>query len=141
MACLVYKRIRGKCQLAELHALQRACLPNDIPAHKVKGSAWWGVYDSGRMIAFGGIEKGVTPGIYYLCRAGVLPEYRGQGIQKSLIHLRIAWAVKRGAASVVTDTAAFSVASMRNLMACGFMPYVPEEPWALDCSVYWQRKL
>ncbi len=58
----------------------------------------------------------------FLSTCFVAPAARGHGLQKRLIRARIRWARKQGYLWVWSYTAAFSVASMRSLIACGLRP-------------------
>lgn len=76
----------------------------------------------------------------YLCSAGVLPQYRGSGLQKALIWRRIARAQELGWHTVITETICDNVPSMRSLIACGFRPYQPKVRWnGSPYAVYWRR--
>lgn len=123
--------------------LQTNCLPGDEPEMPRKGGWWWlAVDESGKAIGFAGMRPSERwQQTAYLCRAGVLPEYRGQGIQKRLIRVRLAKARVLGNTHAITDCTTENPASARNLIAAGFKPYWPQNPWALPHSIYWIRKL
>jgi GNAT superfamily N-acetyltransferase len=76
----------------------------------------------------------------YLCRAGVLPAHRGQGLQKRLIRARIQVAKEKGMNWLVTDTND-NPASGNSLIACGFKLFEPTVPWAANGAIYWRMKL
>lgn len=125
---------------AVLERLQRECLPADVPARASRGWWWLAVDDDGAAVAFAGLRAVASwPGCVYLCRAGVLPSHRGQGLQRRLIRARLAKARAMGATTAITDCTARNFPSARNLIACGFRPYWPERPWALPDSIYWTR--
>lgn len=80
-----------------------------------------------------------------LTRCVVLPEYRGQGLQRRMIAARCAWARARGCAEVWTYTAAWNTHSANNLIRAGFALWVPEH-WGgaradTDRWLYWRRAL
>jgi ribosomal protein S18 acetylase RimI-like enzyme len=122
--------------------LQLTCLPGDTPEIPEK-SWWWLAVDSGgNAVGFAGMRPSDSwQKTVYLCRAGVLSEYRGKGIQKRLIRVRLAKARSFGNTHAVTDCTTENPASARSLIAAGFKPYWPQSPWALDNSIYWIRKL
>jgi GNAT superfamily N-acetyltransferase len=102
---------------------------------------WW--------IAFQGKEEagyaGLAPSSQwlncgYLCRAGVLEKFRGQGLQKRLIKVRVNYAKKLGWEAVMTDTRC-NPPSSNNLIDCGFRMYTPASPWGWHDAVYWRKKL
>jgi GNAT superfamily N-acetyltransferase len=68
-------------------------------------------------------HDGVAVGFHY--RAGVMPGSRGQGLQRRMLHLREAEMRAQGLKKAVTYTDADGAASMRNLIAEGYRPYVP----------------
>lgn len=76
----------------------------------------------------------------YLCRAAVLPDYRGRGLQKRLIRVRIAKARRLGWRWLVTDTRQ-NPASANSLIDCGFRMFEPSEPWSFSDACYWRLKL
>jgi GNAT superfamily N-acetyltransferase len=126
-----------QCRLSEL---QNLCLPYDTPIDTNFGS-WWIVVEDGRDIGFAGLTRTVSwIDCGYLCRAGVVPEARGQGLQKKLIKVRIRKAKELGWNWLVTDTR-FNPASANSLIACGFKMFEPTKPWGCKDTLYWRRKL
>lgn len=73
----------------------------------------------------------------YLCRSGILPEFRGKGLQKRLIRARIRKARELGWQALVTDTRK-NPASANSLIACGFKMYEPQNPWSFKDACYWR---
>jgi len=122
--------------------LQRTCLPGDEPEATQNGWWWLAVNKDGQEVGFAGMRPSDRwQQTMYLCRAGVLPEYRGQGIQKRLIRARLAKARALGNTHAITDCTTENPASARSLIAAGFRPYWPQVPWGLSHSIYWIRKL
>jgi len=100
---------------------------------------WW--------IAFCGKEAagfaGMVPSVRilnggYLCRAGVLPKFRGQGLQKDLIRRRVAHARKLGWGTVVSDTISNPISS-NSLISCGFRLFAPDIGWGNEGALYWRK--
>ncbi len=79
--------------------------------------------------------------VCYLSRAGVMPDRRGRGLQRSAIRVRERWARLRGAAAIITDTAPHNLRSARNLAASGFATYAPARPWSGRPWCYWIKRL
>jgi GNAT superfamily N-acetyltransferase len=125
----------------ELSVLQEKCLPYDTPFNVTQGY-WWIVYDSfDNPCAFGGLVRSVRwSNVGYLCRAGVLPSHRGQGVQKRLIRARIRQAKALGWDWLITDTHE-NPASSNSLIATGFKLYEPLQPWGAKSTLYWRIKL
>jgi GNAT superfamily N-acetyltransferase len=136
-------RIRNICGAADfdlLLELQRACLPSDKPYDTARGW-WWVAFTAADVpVAFAGLtETYADPWMGYLCRAGVVPEARGAGLQKRLIRTRLRLAKSLGMRSVVTDTAHGNHASANSLIATGFRMYQPAQCWAAPGAHYWRR--
>jgi GNAT superfamily N-acetyltransferase len=106
--------------------LDRICFPVDEPpviaaAHWIIG--WDGetpaAYCAWKTVS----HDGVQVGFHY--RGGVLPEYRGHGLQRQMLRLREAEMHELGLTAAVTYTDADGAASMRSLIAEGYRPYAP----------------
>lgn len=77
----------------------------------------------------------------YLTLSGVLPAYRGWGLQRRFIKKRIERAVELRWHTLVTEVISGNGPSMRNLFKCGFLPYVPKKPWGTEEATYWRKRL
>jgi GNAT superfamily N-acetyltransferase len=121
--------------------LQKKCLPADDICSLDSGY-WWIVYgDNNIPVGFAGMVRSHSwSDCGYLCRAGILETYRGNGLQKKLINARIAQAKKLGWNWVITDTTN-NPASANSLIKRGFKLYEPTKPWAFDHSLYWRKKI
>jgi len=121
--------------------LQKQCLPYDKPFSTMVGY-WWVAYsESGVPVGFAGVVPSQRWGdCMYLCRAGVLPAHRGQGLQKRFIRARIKLAKEKNMNWLVTDTND-NPASANSLISCGFKMFDPSVPWAAKGAVYWRLKL
>jgi len=127
-------------QLA-LARLQKQCLPHDDPSITTSGY-WWLVHSEDNVpVAFAGLVPSLRwLDCGYLCRAGVLPAHRGQGIQKKLIRVRVRQARALGWNWLVTDTHD-NPASANSLIARGFKLFDPTKPWGATGTLYWRLKL
>jgi ribosomal protein S18 acetylase RimI-like enzyme len=134
-------------QIARMDAI---CFPLDTPA--VLAGAHWSIgWDGEAPAAFCAWKivehDGATVGFHY--RAGVLPGYRGQGLQRRMLRLREAEMREQGLRKAVTYTDADGAASMRNLIAEGYRPYVPTPATTLSGLgrlgrvgfVHWEKTL
>lgn len=137
------KRINIKHEEAQnaLLTLQQICLPYDRP-HKTNYGDWWLATDEGNEpVAFAGlIPSSRWADTGYLCRAGVISDFRGKGIQKRLIRVRIRQAYTYGWKWIITDTYE-NPASANSLIACGFKLFDPTKPWGDKGTLYWRFKL
>jgi GNAT superfamily N-acetyltransferase len=102
---------------------------------------WWVVFESGKPAAFAGM---VPMAEYfsgaYLCASGVLPQYRGNGLQKVLIRKRLQRAKTLGCKVAYTDTIHENAFSANSLIASGFKRFVPSIPWGKTKDVHFWRK-
>lgn len=123
-----------------LYTLQLEILPGDRPAATTYGY-WWIMYDGHNPIGFCGVYASTTwAHTGYLCRAGILAEYRGKGLQKKLIRVRERKARRLGWTHLVTDTYE-NPPSANNLISCGYRTYAPRTPWGAKGVNYWIKRL
>lgn len=124
-----------------LHSLQMIILPSDkvlLP----DDDYWWLAYDeNGVPIAFASLTPSAQfQNTGYLSRSGVRWTHRGNGLQKRLIRARATKARKLDWTHLISDTYE-NPASARSLIACGFKPYMPSNPWGAKGVAYWILKL
>lgn len=124
--------------------LDAQCFPDDTPAI-IPGAEWWigrnpiGV--SACYCAYRVRYESRTP-VAELYRAGVMPGFRGQGLQRRMIDLRCKAAKKQNLKTAMTVTAWNNAASMRSLMAAGFKPHRPNAyTTILETLVHWRKEL
>lgn len=132
-------RNQGICSV--LLYLQKKCLPSDEPYDVSKGHWWIAYTEDGRPVAFAGITRS-TPwyNCGYLCRAGVIDEFTGHGLQKRLIAVREKKAKALGWEWIITDTTD-NPASANSLINAGFKIYSPSVKWAYKHSIYWRKRI
>jgi L-amino acid N-acyltransferase YncA len=75
-----------------------------------------------------------------MCRAGVIRNFQGHGLQKRLIQARIRKARALNWEWLLTDTTD-NPASANSLIAMGFKLYEPKAPWANKNSLYWRLNI
>lgn len=134
------KRVDPKKNYDLLRQLQRECLPADKPLNPLHGY-WWIAYCGDTAVGFAAL----TPSMQwsdtgYLCRAGVVELFQGQGIQKKLIRARMRYAKKLGWQYLISDTHQ-NPASSNSLISCGFKLYEPQAPWSFRDALYWKRQI
>lgn len=120
--------------------LQKLCLPDDEPYFPNNGW-WWLGTDNKQVAAF----CLLTPSsqwsdTVYLARSGVLPAWRGKGLQKRMINLREKFARTKGYSWIISDTTD-NVPSANSLISRGYKLYCPRKPWGVDLTLYWRKKL
>jgi len=121
--------------------MQRIALPNDEPLDP-EGCEWWIAHDDLKQpVAFAAMRRSVQySDCGYIARAGVLPPWRGYGLQKRLIKARIRRAKQIGWYYLFSDTFE-NPASSNSLISCGFRLYEPMKPWSFSGALYWRLKL
>lgn len=126
-----YKNIK------KIKSLDTICFPDIAPPKfGPKQTFCWLVDDVAYAIAY------KVKNFLFLSRAGVLPDHRGQGIQKKLIEARIKKAKELGLNGVCTYTSTNNIASIKNIKFCGLNKEAM--PAWLDINdtnfVYWELK-
>lgn len=126
---------------AELYDLDERCFPRDTREDTSAG-AWWLALDGPRVVGYASALADGDPnkwsdGYLYITRMGVLPEARGQGIQRRLGRAQIAYAHRLGCKGVHTYTLWYNAVSANNLIAIGFRRWVPTDPW-VGAAEYWR---
>ena len=121
--------------------LQSKCLPGDDPMEVDRGH-WWVAYtEQGKPVGFAGLVRSAQWwNAGYMCRTGVVPAYRGYGLQKKFIRSRIKKARSLNWDWLVTDTTD-NPASANSLISMGFKLYTPSLPWAFKHSLYWRLEV
>lgn len=136
------KRVDIRLDLVQmrLSVLQKKCLPNDKPYDTTSGY-WWIAIKNGVDIGFAGlVHSSRWTDCCNLVRAGVVPDHRGQGLQKKFIRVRIRQAKALKMNWIVTSTYD-NPASANSLIACGFKMFDPSVPWMTRHTSYWRLKL
>ena len=113
-----------------------------VDTSKDAKAVWWLAFIDGDVAGYCAIMQRGRGG--YLSRAGVLARFRGQGLQKQMIALRLRYAKQQGWPWVVTDTHEENAASIASLSSMGFEPYRPRNPkmprsW-IKQSKFWIRR-
>lgn len=124
----------------KLSVLQKKCLPYD-KSYDTNHGYWWIASQDGVDCGFAGlVYSSRWSDCGYLIRCGVLPDYRGQGLQKKFIRVRIRQAKALGLNWLITSTYD-NPASANSLISCGFKMFNPTNPWMAKNTLYWRLKL
>lgn len=100
---------------------------------------WWVIKNTrGKIIAYCGSIY--THGFVIFNRAWVDRKYRGKGIQKRLINIRLKSAAKYGKVAI-TYTLVDNYPSSNSLISCGFKLYGPEYQYAGGNVLYFRKDL
>ena len=121
--------------------LQRQILPEDAPYEPTRGH-WWVAYAAcGKPVAFAGLVRSTKwTDTGYLCRAGVMDNFTGNGLQLRLIKARLTQAKRLGWNWCITDTTN-NPASSNSLINAGFKIYTPANKWSFRNAIYWKYKV
>ncbi len=118
-------KIRKTDDLQAVIELDREIFAGDILIQEKELGAceWWLAYDGETPVAFAGIWPLPEEGKAFLAKSGVIKAYRGSGLQKRLIRVRMSYAKEIGLYRCYTYIWAGNHASMRSLISCGLRPY------------------
>jgi GNAT superfamily N-acetyltransferase len=135
---------RDDTVVRQIHAFNRSepSFPELQPRHFHHGY-WWFAYRHGEPVGFAGLVPMVPfPGVGYLKRAYVLPEARGNGLQRQFLFTRETMARCLGWSMLTAECSAGNITSANNFLACGYDPFEPEQPWGeLPDAIYWLKRL
>jgi GNAT superfamily N-acetyltransferase len=125
----------------EIRAMHVACFPFEYSKGLTDYGFWWIGYDKDEPACFAGLWKSSNfEQAGYLCRAGVLPAYRGMGLQRRLVRVREKKARALGWRLLVSDTND-NPPSANNLIGCGYRTFTPPTRWAMPSAVYWKKEI
>ena len=128
-----------KIAIEDMHAVSFE--DEELPSPALNEGFWWIAWACDKPAAFACLRvAATTPGAGYLARSGVLPAYRGHGLQRKLITIREKKAREIGLTRMVSDTTE-NVHSSNNLIRAGYRLFEPQWKWAFSHSLYWQKNL
>jgi GNAT superfamily N-acetyltransferase len=125
---------------AILQYMQLETMPYDPVVDPAEGY-WWLVKKGSQPAAFLGLTPvDDCPNWGYVARVGVLPEFRGKGIQKHLMRVAERKARAVGLTRLISTTLN-NPPSANSFIACGYKTYTPEGPWGYTGTIYWFKDL
>jgi N-acetylglutamate synthase-like GNAT family acetyltransferase len=127
-----------------LAAMNRECFTRSEWTGHIRPTRgdWWIAFHGDKEAAFCGILPSYqTPDAGYLSCAAVLPEYRGNGLHKRMMKVRIKHAQKMGWNQLFTETIFDNAYSANTMINCGFQQFKPKTPWGSPYAVYWRRSI
>ena len=125
----------------EIRKMHVVCFPFEYSKFLTDFGFWWIGYDKDEPACFAGLWKSTNyDNAGYLCRSGVMPAYRGKGLQRRLVRVREKKARSLGWNLLLSDTNDVP-ASTNNLIRCGYRTFTPPTRWALPSAVYWRKEI
>ena len=126
---------------AAITAMHDECFPADYRFVPKNGGDWWVAFLGKKEAGFiGFVPSNQGSGTAYLERVGVLPAFRGNGLQTRMTRTGLK-AIRSKYRVIVTDCRPFNAPSANSLIRCGFRVYDPPVRWSLENAVYWRRIL
>ncbi len=127
---IVIEKIRktnGNLKL--IREMDSICFPDNPPLllGLRKVFCWMGKDDHSNIVGYACAYK--KNDYFYLSRMGILPEYRGHGLQKQFIETRLEKARDLKLKGAITYTSNENIASIRNLEKCGFRKWTTCPKW------------
>lgn len=124
-------------QIANLHWM----LFPSIQLPPLASKYWWVAYEFGKPIGFAHMcQSTYYPKSGYFARVGVLPGWRGQGLQRRFMKIMENTARREGWEAIYSDTRK-APHSAANIKAAGYVPFSPEVPWGYKGVKYWVKHL
>lgn len=124
--------------------IDRVCFthPNDtLHVDEALGwSLWLATYDN-YPVGYCASQYLPGRGAVYLCRAAVLPEARGRGLQRRMVSVRLMDARKRGYHTAISYVHVDNLPSANTLIKCGFTLYEPTPDWKDRRFLFFRRSL
>ena len=105
----------------------------------LRNREWWVILDKNKIIAYCGCLY--SQGICIFVRAWVDKKYRGKGLQKRLINVRMRGAKRNFCYTVITYTTPDNYASANNLIRRGFKMYNPEYQYGGSTMLYFIKDI
>lgn len=136
------REVDGDDEVEILSLLHHQTFTPSVPHGDYGDGFWWIAYFDGDPVAYAGIIESAydDDDVGYFSRVGVLPQHRGNGLQRRLMRAFEAKARKLGWSRMVTDTTD-TTHSANNILAAGYRLYSPRHPWAFQNTLYWTKDL
>ncbi len=136
------RSVDGRKESDLLKDMQKTILPWDVVESTTSGWWWIARTEDGFPAGFCGMKRSSKwRDTIYLCRAGVLKEFRGNGLQARFVSVRERKAKELEMNWLVTDTLRDNPASSNTLISCGFKLYIPSSEWCVRGALYWRKRI
>jgi GNAT superfamily N-acetyltransferase len=120
--------------------LQLSTLPAD-PLVESGVGYWWVAYEGCLPIAFLGVlPLESCPKTGYVSRVGVMPDFRGHGLQKRLLAVCERKAKAIGWEQLISSTYR-NPPSANSFVARKYRTYEPQVRWGAEDTIYWIKRL
>lgn len=124
--------------LSEIH---EEVFEDSAPIPNFDVGDWWLASNGRELVGLCGLTPSTyLPNTGYLKRAAVRQSYRGHGLQRRMIAVRVQHARRQEYHAVYTDTAVFNVRSSNNLFRAGFELFRPDPIWSGEEFLYWRKR-
>lgn len=138
--------IRQDTDLESILLADNYCFPGEpMDPEEAENFTWWTarVRSTREIAAYAAlwIVSGEEMKLGFLCRSGVLPLARGNGLQKKLIRCRVSHARRKGCSTAISYTMYHNHPSSNSLIREGFTLYEPEYEYAGREVLYWRKDL
>lgn len=119
----------------ELMRLQKETFPADGKVACIDGY-WWMAFDGDKAVGFSCMTDVQTwDKTGYISRVGVMPAYRGKGLQRRLMKVCERKAKRLGWARLISTTYN-NPPSANNFIALGYRTYEPQARWGASDTIY-----
>lgn len=137
------REIDGADYTADLALLHEEIFETTAPLPLTDEGHWWLAWSETEAapIGFAGVipsDRFENAGYYK--RVGVLPLYRGGGLQQRFTRVIEARCRRNGWSLVISDTTD-NIPSANNFIRSGYRLFMPDHPWALPGSLYWRKAI
>lgn len=133
--------MRHTLDTSAVAALDKQIFSEHDPPIILKNTEWWLAWSGDTPVGYGGLRPVATGEPYtYFTRAGVLPGFRGRGIHRTLIRVRLAWTRRRLYKGAMTYTMPDNTGSANNLIRRGFELFTPSYMWVGDRCLYFIKE-
>lgn len=120
--------------------LQLETMPAD-PVIQPDEGHWWIAYQGCNPVAFVGMTDVESwPKTGYIARVGVLPDYRGNGLQKRLLAVCERKGRELGLKQLISTTYR-NPPSANSFVARQYRTYEPQSRWGAEDTIYWIKRL
>ena len=126
--------------LSRDHELNRALFARGLPGDRWVGDhhTFWVAWQGATPVGFCSAVM-LGDGSCFLSSAAVFPGFRGAGLQRRMVRVRVQWATRHGQTVCLTYATRENFRSLANLVRCGFHFYEPAVNWAGRAVMYMRR--
>lgn len=135
------RRVSAEEYLDDIARMDKKCLDGGNADWLERVDDWWIAFYGDEPAAYAGLSpssKWANTG--FLVRCGVMPDHRGNGLQRRLVHVRERRAHVHGWPWIVSYTRT-NPESANNLARCGYKMFNPNKKWAPKDATYWRKCL